>query len=170
MSETKELTTIDLLRQIEPLVTWLGLYETSGVLRLGSNVWFDYKDLSTNKDLQFRLLGAICADCDERDGWTYKSGSVVTGKGWFFQIFSFGLNELPVHMESEESMCHAALLAYRDALGAMSTDDNSICSYCGDDLDNHIRCEHCGYTECDKEIHGDHHLCNGTGRAGGEGS
>jgi len=33
------------------------------------------------------------------------------------------------------------------------------CGFCGKDQAAHIRCPDCGYSECDKIVHGDHHLC-----------
>ncbi len=38
---------------------------------------------------------------------------------------------------------------------------DEVCEYCGESESSHTRCEACGYTECDKELHGDHDLCTG---------
>ncbi len=35
-----------------------------------------------------------------------------------------------------------------------------LCNWCGKLMNAHTHCPFCGYTECDKEIHGDHYLCD----------
>ena len=42
--------------------------------------------------------------------------------------------------------------------------NNEICEFCGEPYNNHTFCEDCGYTECDKIIHGDHRICEGKKR------
>lgn len=33
------------------------------------------------------------------------------------------------------------------------------CGFCGKPMREHEQCPKCGYTECDKLVNGDHHLC-----------
>ena len=41
-------------------------------------------------------------------------------------------------------------------------DDN--CKVCGKPFSEHKTCPKCGYTDCDKMIHGDHYLCDKSNR------
>ena len=41
----------------------------------------------------------------------------------------------------------------------MQTQPDPICKFCGRKESLHTRCRHCGYSECDELIHGDHRLC-----------
>jgi len=62
------------------------------------------------------LFGALCERIETKKNWTYKGGSRIGRDGYWFQIFSFGLAKLPVQCTSDESLCHAAALAYLEAL------------------------------------------------------
>ncbi len=68
------------------------------------------------------------------------------------------------------SHCHTAMACAETMISALewamegpspAPQADEVCEYCGESESSHTRCEACGYTECDKELHGDHDLCTG---------
>lgn len=47
-------------------------------------------------------------------------------------------------------------------------EERGLCGFCGKPFSEHPRCPRCGYTPCDEQIHGDHHLCESKVKEDGE--
>ena len=108
-----------LLREIELRVGWLDISPVTGMVCM-QNVDEDTEYLPEGKVFETLLLGAICADCDDRK-WGWVSGTY--GEGYKFSIIqgSYG-GRIGI---SPNSIIHAALLAFRDALLA-----GAVCPEC----------------------------------------
>jgi hypothetical protein len=144
---------VKLLREIEPWCEWLELFEKPGRLCINDEswMWLDYIEKNEN---QFRLLGAICADCRERfrqlEILIYANGAQATIK-----------TDMGHHKAVGHTELHAALLAFHDALINSISDGQEyqaevkIKWYCGmyknagDHFSEPTECEATFYTKSD---------------------
>ena len=111
-----------LLREVAGLVDWLEIIDKEVYIesRYGCPMSIVSDTFSVAIKLFHRdLLGAICADCDHRKWdthiWTEFGHTQGDYHAW---IYNKGEGEDATEGHSYESRCHAALIAYRDALRA----------------------------------------------------
>ena len=116
-TEARQETITDLLRQIEPLVEWL----ERGGLFYECREWgvYIHPNYPIPKAQQAQLLGAICADCDAKGWYLYRD--------WGHVGIRDGDTGTPICSAVEhefDNTAYTALLAYRDALGAIQGDES----------------------------------------------
>lgn len=145
-------TIADLLREIEPWCEWLEIIDDEVYVehRYGCPIRIAGKaDIIAIKLFHRDLLGAICAECESRK-WIYHLLNHYDQ--WRFQIALYGIAGW-IKSDSDKSRCHAALLAFRDALRAAA-----VCPECDG------RKRFLQFIDWKKQVH-ECPECNGTGKA-----
>lgn len=123
----------ELLRDVEPHVEWMIYIESHNLYFFPEWQFTILLDREPDKVEQALLLGAICAECDAR-GWYSLVEYLPDMKKW--------RADTATHRAwSEFSRCHAALLAFLDAVRA-----SIVCPECNGQ--RHIGSPPDGYEQC----------------------